>query len=110
MGESVDFAAKFSYMNEFFTFFASNKKDNGKCQLVFLCVKCQPIVKYVKTDSDSPLTNLREHFSIKHQDYAPQFRNLSAQEWKRTRKSNKPSPKETPLNAQLRPHNGTFTF
>jgi hypothetical protein len=65
MGEPVDYGAKFSYtIKEFFTFNESNRKHNGKYQLVILCVNCQPLVKVV-----------RQYLINKHQDYVPQFRN-----------------------------------
>ena len=94
MGEPVEYGAKFSYIKEFFTFYESNRKPNGKYQLVFLCVNCQPLVKVVKTDSDSPLSNLRQHLTNYHQDYVPQFRNLFGT---RNRRPKKSSTKETSL-------------
>ena len=126
MGEPVDFEAKFSYINEFFKFYESNKKATGKYQLVFICVKCRdsPIVIFVKTSSVYPLSNLRRHITIQHQDYVPQFQNLlklvcprngyGCKSTEEPRKPNKSSTKETHLktkcNADLRSHNGKSTF
>ena len=109
MGEPVDFGVKFSYINEFFTFYESTVKPNGKYQLVFLCVKCQPLVRKIRSDSDSPLSNLRRHLINHHQDHVQsQFRDLlnlncpinhhQYTEWKSIQKPRKPKKSSTKEN------------
>ena len=67
--------ARFSYMEKFFTLHSSTPTE--KCvDLQFQCVLCLPLLKYIKTSTQSPYSNLKLHMKRLHTKLSAEFEEL----------------------------------
>ena len=71
-----DLVKKYKYIKEFFILQSSKAKENGIIGMEFSCVNCFPAKKVLRTSSQVPIWNLKNHMIKVHPDLADSFNAL----------------------------------
>ena len=68
-----DLVKKYKYIKEFFILQSSKAKENGVIGMEFSCVNCFPAKRVLRTSSQVPIWNLKNHMIKVHQDLSDSF-------------------------------------
>ena len=68
-----DLVKKYKYIKEFFILQSSKAKENGVIGMEFSCVNCFPAKKVLRTSSQVPIWNLKNHMIKVHPDLSDSF-------------------------------------
>ena len=71
-----DLVMRYKYIREFFILQSSKAKENGVIGMEFSCVNCFPAKKVLRTSSQVPIWNLKNHMIKVHPDLADSFNAL----------------------------------